>query len=86
MERSDLNKILRKNFTKFHVSNYISYLEKPRKATWYFHKENNFELIVFNDDDTVYQIGTEANTIGVELKTPAALKRRFESFTGEKLK
>ena len=34
----------------------------------------------------VFQKGTEANTIGVELKTFEDLKVRYESFTGEKLK
>jgi hypothetical protein len=87
MERSDLNKILRKNFTKYSDREYSEYLYKPRKANWYYSKEfDGFHLIVFNDDDSVYQLGTEANTIGIELKTVAALKRRYNSFTGEKLK
>jgi hypothetical protein len=86
MEYSDINKILRKNFTKYSDSDYQEYLYPPRKARWYYSKEyDGFHLIVF-DDDSVYQLGTEANTIGIELKTPAALKRRYNSFTGEKLK
>lgn len=86
MERSDLNKILRKNFTKYSDMLYTDFLEKPRKASWYYNKEEEFHIIVFVEDDTVYQLGTEANTIGIELKTIAALKRRYNSFTGEKLK
>lgn len=87
MERSDLNKILRKNFTKFSDSKYVAYACQPLKASWYFHKGlDNFKLIVLEDDDAVYQAGTEADIIGIELKTPAALRKRFESFTGEKLK
>jgi hypothetical protein len=86
MERSDLNKILRKNFTKYSVMEYTDFCDKPRKATWYYNKEEEFHIIVFDADDAVFQVGTEANTIGVELKTPAALNRRFQSFTGTKLK
>ena len=87
MERSDLNKILRKNFTKYSDREYNEYLCSSRNAKWYYSKEwDGFQLIVFEDDDSVYQLGTEANTIGVELKTVAALKRRYNSFTGEKLK
>lgn len=86
MERSDLNKILRKNFTKYSNTLYSDFIEKPRKANWYFHKMEEFHIIVFEADDAVFQLGTEANTIGIELKTPAVLKARFKSFTGEKLK
>jgi len=87
MERSDLKKILWRNFYKYSESNYVSFFEKPRKARWYGSKEfDGFHIILFEDDDSVYQLGTEANTIGVELKTVAALKRRYNSFTGEKLK
>jgi hypothetical protein len=41
-------------------------------------------LVVF-DDNSVYQGGTEADTIGQEIVDLNSLKTRFESFTGEKL-
>lgn len=82
MEISDLKQVL-KQFTKYSDGDHHSYFSKPRKARWYFHKEEEFKIIVYADD-SVYQLGTEADTIGVELKTFAAFKKRFESFTGIK--
>lgn len=56
------------------------------KAKRYFHKEHdNFHLVVFVDDDVVYQGGTEADTIGCELETFEELVIRFESFTRDKI-
>ena len=54
------------------------------KAKSYFHKGEEFHLVVC-EDDSVYQGGTEADIIGIELKDIEALKIRFESFTGDKL-
>ena len=51
---------------------------------WSNNMDSDFEIVVL-EDDSVYQVGTEADTIGVELKTFEELRIRFESFTGEKL-
>ena len=51
----------------------------------FFHTEEDFSVTIFEDDDRVYQIGTEADTIGMELKTFEELEIRFKSFTGEEL-
>jgi hypothetical protein len=61
---------------------YIEYAFEPRKAKWYFHRRYEFHIIIF-EDGSVYQLGTECNTIGVELKDIESLVIRFESFTGE---
>ncbi|RPI85143.1 MAG: hypothetical protein EHM34_02360 [Nitrosopumilales archaeon] len=82
MESSDLRRILRDNFTKFSDGDYHSFWGKPCHATWWVHNIfDGFKVIVF-DDDSVYQLNTEAETMGIELKTPRAFKRRFTSFTG----
>lgn len=84
MEIGEIKKIL-KVFTEYSNTDYYEYLYPLRKARWLYHNtEDNFKIIIF-DDNSVFQIGTEANTIGIELKNLSALKRRFESFTGEKL-
>lgn len=51
---------------------------------WSNNIDADFEIVVL-EDDSVYQVGTEADTIGIELKTFEDLKMRFESFTGEQL-
>ena len=62
----------------------IRHGERPGKN--YFHKEcDNFHIVVFTDDGSVYQEGTEAETIGVELETWEDIEVRFLSFTGERV-
>lgn len=85
MNKIELKEI-RKYFTKMGDYIYCSpYMTKSRKCKRYYHKWLEFNIVVFNDD-SVYQCGTEADTIGVELKTIEEFRVRFESFTGETLK
>lgn len=86
MELNYLKKVLKDNFTLFSETDYHDYACSPRKARRYFHNEEEFQIIVFQENNDVYQVGTEADTIGVELKTIGALRTRYKSFTGEKLK
>jgi hypothetical protein len=86
MELSSITRIIRDNFTYYSDLDYHDvYGNKPKKCRRYYHNEEEFKIIVF-EDDTVYQLGTEGETIGVELETPADLSKRFKSFTGEKYK
>lgn len=50
----------------------------------YYHRTTEFKITILNDD-SVYQVGTECDIIGVELKTFEDLHTRFKSFTGEQL-
>jgi hypothetical protein len=84
MEIGEIKKVL-KVFTEYCDGEYLEFLSPPRKARWLCHKEEDYFKIIIFDDNSVFQIGTEADTIGIELKNLSALKRRFESFTGEKL-
>lgn len=83
MEIGEIKKVL-KVFTEYYDGEYHGFHSPSRKARWLYHNEENFKIIIF-DDNSVFQIGTEADTIGIELKNLSALKKRFESFTGEKL-
>jgi hypothetical protein len=57
----------------------------PQAAKWYFHKgEDYFQIAVFETGE-VYQAGTEADLIGVELRTFKDLQIRFTSFTDENI-
>ena len=50
----------------------------------YFHKESELKIVVFADD-SVYQWGSEAEPIGIELKTWKDMEVRHLSFTGERV-
>jgi len=82
MKTKDLKKI-EKYFTMYSDSDYQDYWSSnPEKCKRYFHKMEEFHIIVF-EDNSVYQLGTEAEPIGVELETLEDFKIRFKSFTGE---
>lgn len=82
MNKFDINHILER-FTKFSDNDYYNYFDETEKAKWYSHYEEEFQIIIL-EDNTVYQLGTEADTIGVELTTLSEFVIRFQSFTGEK--
>jgi len=90
MNKEDLEKTL-EHFHK-HESHYDwernsidhNYGQVKTKGNFY-HNEEDFSVTIFEDDDKVYQTGTEADTIGTELKTFDELKIRFKSFTGVEL-
>jgi len=86
MKKEDIEKIL-PLFKKYSDRDFDSvYIKGPKKAEWYFHKgEDYFQIIIFEEDNSVYQLDTEADTFGIELETIESLQIRFESFTGEKL-
>jgi hypothetical protein len=74
-------KTIKKYFIEYSDKDYCD-TNKSDKCKWYYHKDENFYIIIF-DDNSVYQSGTENNYIGIELKTLKDLKTRFKSFTGE---
>jgi hypothetical protein len=87
MEISVIHRILRDNFTLYSSADYKDfYYYKPRKCGKYYHNEADFHIVVFDDDNSVYQLNTDHEIFGVELKTFPAFKKRFESFTGKKYK
>lgn len=74
---------VREKFDQFSDMDYCEFLYEPVKANWLTHKEEDyFKLIIFPDSQEVYQGGTEADTIGVELKTYEDLEVRYKSMTG----
>jgi len=85
MTKEDIDKVLER-FEQYSDMEYLEFLSEPEKARWLMHKEEDyFHIIIFPETNMVYQTGTEADTVGVELKTYEDLRVRFESFTGEKL-
>lgn len=82
MTTKDLNIIL-KRFNKYSDGEYLEFLYPERQAKWYSHYMWEFHIIVF-DDNSVYQLGTEGETIGVELKTLKEFEIRYKSFIGRK--
>ena len=76
---------IKKYFIKYSDTPYSSvYINGSHPCTWYYHCEEEFHLIIF-DSGEVYQSGTEADIIGIELETLDDLKIRFKSFTGEEV-
>jgi hypothetical protein len=82
MKAKDLEIVLKK-FNMYSDSEYTEFLCPTQKAKWYSHYMWEFHIIVF-DDNSVYQLGTEAETIGVELKTLKDFEIRYKSFIGRK--
>lgn len=72
-------------FRQYSDSDLYDVLGNQIKARWFSHKEEDYFQIVIFEDNEVYQAGTEANTIGIELKTIQDLQVRFKSFTGAEL-
>jgi len=83
MTQKDLDKTI-KHFRKYSDMDFYEFLKEPEKAKWYSHKVEDFHIIIF-DSGEVYQAGTEADTIGIELKTFEDLKIRYKSFIGEEI-
>jgi hypothetical protein len=84
MKKKKLKKI-ENYFTMFSENDYVDQFQISEKCKKYFHKEEDFfQIIVFSDDNSVYQLA-DAETFGVELKTFNDLKVRFKSLTGEKI-
>ena len=81
MNKFEINYIL-ELFTKYSDNNYYTFFNEPEKAEWYCHDEAAFQIIIF-EDNTVYQLGTEAETFGVEITTLSEFVIRFQSFTGK---
>lgn len=86
MTQEEIKKI-EEYFTCYSETEMYDYMwERGLQVRWFFHKEEDyFKLAIFTENNTVYQGGTEANTIGVELETFEELMVRFESFTREKI-
>jgi hypothetical protein len=83
MNTADLKKTL-KYFSCFHEGEVFDYgIINLGVAKSYFHNvEDYFGITIFNETGEVYQSGTEADVIGIELKTFEDLKIRYKSFTG----
>lgn len=84
MKKDELDKIL-PYFIMYSDRDYSNfYLSDSTPAKWYYHKGSEFPIIIFENGE-VYQVGTEADTIGIELVTYEKFIERYESFTGEKI-
>ena len=96
MNQTDLEKTL-KYFHRHQIEGYpnrlpdydkVSHAYWPAKTRGFFYNDETdfcIALLVDDTEDRVYQVGTEANTVGVELKTFEELCIRYKSFTGEEL-
>lgn len=86
MKKKEIQKI-EEYFNCYSDSPMYSYLwNNPKPCKRYSHKEQSeFHVVVFSDDNEVYQGGTEADIIGCELRTFEELVIRFESFTRDKI-
>jgi len=83
MKEEDILEV-EKYFEKYSESDFHSFVSKPEPCRGrYLHKVwDRFQLTIFKDG-IVFQSGTEANIVGIELKTLEDLKLRFRSFVGE---
>ena len=85
MTQKEISKIER-YFTCYSTSKLYNYrFHEQKSARFMLHKECEFKLIIFEEDNSVYQAGSEDDIIGVELMTFEELIIRFESFTREKI-
>lgn len=71
-------------FTEHWSGDYKDAFGNTGQCKKYFHKEENFYLIIF-DDGEVYQANTDHEIFGIELKTIQDLQIRFKSLTGGEL-
>ena len=84
MTPEEINKTL-EHFNQYSDMDYVEFLTESKRARWFSHKEEDYFHIIIFEDGSVYQTGTEADTIGVELKTLEELKIRYRSFVGEEI-
>jgi hypothetical protein len=85
MDTSTIFRIIRDNFTHYSDREYNDVFRGfIGRCSRYYHNEVNFKIIVFDKDNSVYQLDNDGEIFGVELKTFADFKKRFESITGEK--
>ena len=85
MSDSDLEKGLKCFEHLFDKEMSFDYGITKKDVKVYCHKEQDYFAIYVDDDNCVYQAGTEADSVGIELTDYEKLKTRFESFTGEDL-
>ena len=65
----------------------IKYFEEYKcceNGKYYFHKECDDFHIVITPNNEIYQLNTDHELYGIELKTLENLQNRFKSFTGER--
>jgi hypothetical protein len=86
MEQQEINIVLQ-YFTSYHKGKYIDafWMGEPMISTQYYHNECDWFQIMIFENNELYQINTEHEMYGIELKTIDDLKQRFKSFTGEEL-
>lgn len=85
METSTIFRIVRDNFSLYSRMKYDDVFRGfMGSCARYYHNEVQFSIIVFDEDNSVYQLDNDGQIFGVELKTFADFKKRFESITGEK--
>jgi hypothetical protein len=77
---------IEKYFKLYHEGIYYSsfYDGKEEGRSFYHKKEDEFMIIIFQSRE-VYQLNSDHEIQGIELKTFRDLKTRFKSFTGENL-
>lgn len=78
---------IEKHFTKYNEGDYIdARMRKPQPIRGkYFHNyEDYFHIIIF-EDGTIYQLNSDHELQGIELKSYNKLVERFESFCGERM-
>lgn len=76
-----------KYFTKYSEKDYRdAYSPKPQQVRgMYYHSEEDYFHIVIFKDNEVYQLNSDHDIQGIELKDYEKLVERFESFTGERM-
>lgn len=83
MTKEDIDKLL-PYFRLYSDSSYKDWGMEPQSAKWYFHNSSEFHIVIF-DSGEVYQNGTEADIIGIELTSYDKLSERYRSFVGNEL-
>lgn len=86
MTKDDIDRIL-EHFTIYTTKDYVdSYMcgQQQEVIGKMYHNEEDFYLVIFTSGE-VYQLNSDHERQGIELKTIKQLETRFKSFTGEKL-
>jgi regulator of replication initiation timing len=67
------------------LPNYFQQYTEDELGGYFTHHEHDYFKIIIGRDSEVYQLNTDHEPYGVELKSMDELRKRFESFVGEKL-
>jgi hypothetical protein len=86
MTKEEIQEV-RKYFHKYSDKPYndVYWTGRDLPAEFFYHMEEEFHIVIFKEDNSVYQLNSDHETQGIELEKLEDLRIRFRSFTGNEL-